>query len=108
MTIKSNYSYDDETGLLMRRDTQDVSEIIKQNLEERNSGINEQSGKEARKFASVPLVVLEDIKNRLGIDYMKFGVDPDHTVRFLSWLKDPDNMAFRTSEARLGNVDRFV
>lgn len=108
MTIRSDYSYDDETGLLMRKDTQDVSAIIDQNKEERISGINEQSGKEARKFASVPLVVLDDIKNRLGIDYMKFGVDPDHTVRFLNWLKDPDNMAFRTSEARLGNVDRYV
>jgi hypothetical protein len=108
MTIQSNYSYDDETGLLMRRDTQDVSAIIDANKEERISGINEQRGKEARKFASVPLVVLEDIKNRLNIDYMKFGVDPDHTVRFLNWLKDPDNMAFRTSEAKLGHVDRFV
>lgn len=106
--IQSQYSVDEKSGILTRVDTQDVTELVKSNLEERNSGINEQRGRDARKFASVPLVVLEDLKNRLGIDYMKFGVDPEHTVRFLQWLKDPDNQAFRTSEARLGNVNRYI
>lgn len=104
--IQSQYKYDDETGMLTRIDTQDVEGIIEANRQERNSGDNDQKGKNGRKFASVPLVVLEDIKNRLGIDYMQFGIDPDHTVRFLQWLQE--NQAFRTSEAKLGNGSRFV
>lgn len=106
--VKSDYSYDEETGLFTRKDTQHVDHIIKANREERNSGDNDRKGLDGRKFASVPVVVLEDLKQRLGIDYMLFGICPDTTVRLIRWLSDPANKAWRTSEANLGNGNRFV
>lgn len=109
--INSSYHFKD--GLFVRKDTQNVDEIVKANAEERNSGDNQRSNADARKFASVPLVILENLKNRDmkdggPIDFNLVGQDPDHTVRFLRWLEDRDNQHFRTSEARLGNANRFL
>lgn len=106
--IQHTYHYDEETGILTRKDSQDVTDIIKQNEYEKNSGLNDQKGAQGRKFASVPLTVLEDLKSREGIDYMLFGVDPDTTVRLLRWFNDPANNKFRTSEAKLGNANRYL
>lgn len=106
--IKSTYDYDAETGLFRRVDTQDVESIVDQNKAERLSGDNDQKGKNGRKFASVPMVVLERWKQDYGVDYMLFGICPDTTVRFIKLLNDPENRAFRTSEAKLGNGNRFV
>ncbi len=104
--IKSSYSIQD--GLFIRKDTQDVSNIIRDNANERNSGENDKRGMHGRKFASIPLVVAEDLKQRLGIDVMLFGKDPEHTARLTLWLQDPANRAWRTSEAKLGNGHQFV
>lgn len=91
---------------IIRRDVQDVSQFITDNKEERNSGDNDNRSREVRKFASVPVIVLQQLKDQLGIDYNLFGTCPEHTGRFLRWLND--NPYFRTSEASLGNVNRFV
>lgn len=104
--IQSVYGVQD--GKFIRKDTQDATALIESNKAERNSGVNDQKGTNGRKFASVPMVVLEDLKQRLGIDWTLFGQDPDHTGRLLAWMQDPANQAWRTSEAKLGNANRFV
>lgn len=105
--------YDLVDGLFIRKDTQDAQEVIDHNAVERNSGENDQRGKDSRKVASIPLVVVEYLRTRPvseggPIDINLLGHDPDHTVRFLRWLDDPDNRKFRTSEARLGNGAKYI
>lgn len=97
--------YDIQDGLFIRKDTQDVTKIIEQNKEERNSGVNEGRKSQMRKVASIPLVIVQLLKTRPmseggPIDLNLVGQDVEHTVRFNKWLNDPDNRAFRTSEAR--------
>lgn len=109
--IISEYALED--GLFIRKDRQDTDEITRINDIERNSGENDQRGKDSRKVASIPLVVVEALKKRPvseggPIDINLLGLDPDHTVRFLRWLDDPDNRKFRTSEARLGNGAKYL
>ncbi len=95
-----------EDGSMIRQDTQDIGFALTANKQERNSGDNDQSGKNGRKFASVPVIVLQTLKDQLGIDYNLVGTCPDHTGRFFLWLRD--NPSFRTSEARLDNGNRYV
>lgn len=95
-----------QDGDLIRQDRQDVSAFLEDNRIERLSGENDQRDKSARKFASVPVIVLQQLKDQLGIDYNLFGKCPDHTGRFLAWLSE--NPYFRTSEAKLANGDRYV
>jgi hypothetical protein len=105
--------YDLVDGMFVRKDTQDVDEIIKSNDEERNSGENQSRFSNARKVATIPVVVLEALKLRSHkdggpIDINLVGTDPDHTVRFIRWLDDRDNLKFRTSEARLGDGTKYI
>ena len=105
--------YEIKDGEFIRKDTQNVDEILKSNLEERNSGENQDRFANARKVASIPLVILENLKTRAmkdggPIDYNLVGNDPDHTRRFVRWLNDRDNQMFRTSEARLGHGNRYL
>lgn len=95
-----------EDGDMIRTDVQDIGWALDDNRRERNSGENDQSGKNGRKFASVPIIVLQKLKDQLGIDYNLVGIDPDHTGRFFLWLRE--NPSFRTSEARLDNGNRYV
>jgi hypothetical protein len=111
MSIISEYDLKD--GLFIRRDTQNVDEILKSNALERNSGENQNRFANARKVASIPLVILENLKTRDmkdggPIDYNLVGQDPDHTARFVRWLNDRDNLMFRTSEANLGHGNRYL
>ena len=103
--VLSRTSVTDE-GNLLRTDTQDIGFALDDNLRERNSRENDQSGKNGRKFASVPIIVLQTLKDQLGIDYNLVGTCPDHTGRFLQWLNN--NPAFRTSEATLGRSHEYV
>lgn len=105
--------YDFKDGVFIRKDTQDITEQLTDNADERNSGENTNRFANARKVASIPLVVLEALKTREmkdggPIDINLVGTDPDHTVRFVRWLDDRDNLQFRTSEARLGNANRYI
>lgn len=100
--IISEYTIQD--GLFIRKDTQDVQSIIDQNKEERNDGRND-GRNEMRKVASIPLAMVEQLKNRPWseggpIDLNLLGIDIEHTLRFNRWLNDPDNRAFRTNNAR--------
>lgn len=106
-------TYDIQDGKFIRKDTQDVDAILDSNARERNSGENQNRFANARKVATIPLVVIEALKNRTmkdggPIDINLLGLDPDHTVRFLRWLDDSDNRKFRTSEARLGNGAKYI
>lgn len=101
--IKSNYLFTEQDDMI-RKDTQEVGTIVESNRIERLSGDNDQKGKDGRKFASVPLLVLEKLKAEQGIDWNLVGQCPDHTGRFLLWLRE--NHAWRTSEARLAHGNR--
>ena len=96
----------EEDGSVVRKDSQDVTSILSDNAEERNSGDNDQRGKNARKFASIPVIVLQQLKDQLGIDWNLVGKCPDHTGRFFLWLQE--NPYFRTSEATLGDGRKYV
>lgn len=94
-----------QDGLFIRKDEQDASAIIDQNKEDRNSGKYDRRDSEMRKVASIPLVMVEQLKNRPWseggpIDLNLLGIDIEHTLRFNRWLNDPDNRAFRTNNAR--------
>lgn len=96
--------YTMQDGLFIRKDEQDVQAIIDQNKEERNDGRND-GRNEMRKVASIPLVMVEQLRNRPWseggpIDLNLLGIDVEHTMRFNRWLNDPDNRAFRTNNAR--------
>ena len=104
--------YEIVDGLFVRKDTQDVDPILSDNDDQRNSGVNESRFANARKVASIPLVVVEALKTRPHseggpIDINLVGTDPDHTGRFVRWLDDRDNRRFRTSEATMGKSARY-
>lgn len=97
--------YDMVGDLFVAKHTQDVEAIVNQNKEERNSGVNDSSKSSMRKVASIPLVVVEQLRNRSmkdggPIDLNLLGYDVEHTMRFNRWLNDRDNEAFRTNNAR--------
>ncbi|AFD10686.1 hypothetical protein [Pseudomonas phage ZCPS1] len=106
MSIQSTYAIDEDLGLFIRKDTQDVESILSANAEERHSGVNTNRKDNLRKVASIPLVVVEALRNRPmseggPIDLNLIGCDPDHAARFTRWLNDRDNYRMRTSEARV-------
>jgi hypothetical protein len=103
--IVSKYSVKD--GQFIREDTQDTTELLRMNAYERNEGLNNKRGTNARKVASIPIVMLEALKTRSmedggPIDFNLVGSDPDHSARFARWLNSPDNYMFRTSIGRVG------
>ena len=109
--IKSTYEITDD-GLFVRKDTQDVDGILDDNVSESNSGENDNRFANARKVASIPLVVLEALKTRPmseggPIDWNLIGYDQDHTVRFMRWLDDRDNRKFRTNISRILTFTRY-
>lgn len=103
--IKSGYSFDDD-GVMTRKDVQEVGSIVDANQRERNSGDNDQRGRDGRKFAAVPMLILEKAKAEGIFDWNLVGTDAGHTGAFLAWLQL--NHAWRTSEARLGNGNSYV
>jgi len=105
MTIQSQYILG-ENDTMTRVDYQNVDSLIKQNAEERNSGENQQRNSNFRKVASIPLVEVERLKTRAHkdggpIDLNLIGYDPEHAARFVKYLNDPENRAFRTSTVRV-------
>lgn len=96
----------DVDGNIIRKDTQDVSDILDDNRVERDSGDNDRRDRDVRKFASIPVIVLQQLKDQHGLDWNLVGTCPDTTGRFFRWLES--NPYFRTSEASLGNGNRYV
>ena len=80
-------------GIISR--SQDVTEIIRQNLAEQNAQkCGFQKAPTFRKVASIPVAVV-DIAAAQGLDILN---DPDAMRKFLN---DPDNRAFRTTLERV-------
>jgi len=97
--------YDIIDGLFVAKSTQDVEAVVEQNKAERLSGVNDGHGRNMRKVASIPLIVVQQLRTRSmkdggPIDLNLLGIDVEHTVRFNKWLNDRDNEAFRTNSAR--------
>lgn len=103
--IKSEYNFDEKSGLFVRKDVQDCDPCFKQNAIDREH--NTKFAPVNHKIASIPVVVLEDWKNKHGLDWLLVGTDPHHTGLFLRLLKDPDNLKFRTSMGNLGDGSNF-
>lgn len=103
--INSGYFFD-EDGVMTRKDVQEVGSVVDQNTRERNSGDHDQRGKNGRKFAAIPMLILEKCKAEGLFDWNNVGTDPHDTGAFLAWLQE--NHAWRTSEARLGNGHSYV
>ncbi|UMO76437.1 hypothetical protein DNAM_90 [Pseudomonas phage BroderSalsa] len=102
--IHSNYAFTEDT--MVRKDVQEVGSVVDDNKRARLSGDHDQRGKDGRKFAAVPMLVLEKLKAEKGIDWQLVGKCPDATGAFLTWLQE--NPAWRTSEAKLANGNRYV
>ena len=66
----------------------DCAPMIAMNREEANRGPNPDEGVLGRKFASVPTDVLQEWKNKYGVDYTKIQHDPDTRVRFYKLLHE--------------------
>jgi hypothetical protein len=79
-------NYVDET-IEIRKSTQ-VGPIIDANREEAIQGASSKTGVMGRKFASVPLDVLQHWKNKYGVDYTKIQRDPETRVRFYKLLHE--------------------
>jgi hypothetical protein len=97
--------YTIQDGLFVAKASQDADPVMEQNKIERNSGINDDRKSEMRKVASIPLLVVEQLKVRPmseggPIDLNLLGVDIEHTMRFNRWLNDRDNQNFRTNNSR--------
>jgi hypothetical protein len=97
--------YTMQDGLFVAKATQDADPIMDANAAERNSGVNDDRKSEMRKVASIPLLVVEQLKTRPmseggPIDLNLLGVDLEHTLRFNRWLNDRDNRNFRTNNSR--------
>lgn len=102
--LQTTYSMED--GKFVRRETQNVDNILEANLQDRNSGENDRSGQNMRKIASIPLATVTYLKTRSWkeggpIDLDLIGCDHEHAARFTLWLNSRDNLGFRTSNARV-------
>lgn len=102
--ISSSYELQDD--MFIRKDSQNVDQLLKENAEARNSGENTNRKSEMRRVASIPLVLVESLKTRPmkdggPIDLNRIGFDPEHAARFHIWLNDSANRGFRTSDARV-------
>lgn len=93
--IKKDYA----NNQLIIHKSQDVSDIIKGNLEDRNAGPNDLSF--GRKVASVPLDVL-DAWIKEGIDYRKIRKDPAMKKKFFEKLNSREWCAFKTYNGIIG------
>jgi len=88
--IETRLHFDDSAQQITLSNTADVQANIDRNIAIRNEGLGQ--GKNMRLAASIPLHILMDLE--------KQGITKD-PVRFKRWLNDPDNRAWRTSNARI-------
>ena len=85
-------------GLHIRR-SQDATHIRAANKEAQVHG-QEKDMKFARRFASIPEIILEKWMEE-GIDYRRINKDPVTRKRFMEKLNSPEFRAFRTHTGKL-------
>lgn len=84
--VSHSFHLDEHTGDTRIIASQDVSGLLDSNRAQANEPVKR--GAEWRKVATIPLVVLFDLRRR--------GIIGDQKA-FKRWLNDPDNRFFRTS-----------
>lgn len=90
--VETWFHYDNETGDSIITSEQEVDGTLELNKAQFNDAPQRWGNDVFHKVASIPLVVLDDLKQR-GI--------ADDPAAMKRWLNDPDNRFFRT---RPGNV----
>ena len=84
---------------LIFKKSQDCAPILEANREDRNNPVKDLSF--GRKFASVPIDVLDAWILHDGIDYRKIGKDPEMRKRFMAKLNSRDWSGFKTHTGNL-------
>lgn len=95
-TLSHETWHEDGDGWVIEK-RQDVTDIIEANRQERNaqSDYRPFAGRDMVKFASVPLIVIEDMIRKHGIAWYR---DMEAQKR---WIMDKEQEAFQTCRARL-------
>lgn len=95
--VQTIYHLNRHEGNVAIERVQDIEAILENNKRVRNDELDHKKfdGKDFFRVASVPLVVIEKIKNELGIDAFKRA---DHE-RFIKLLNEPDYAYLKTTKA---------
>jgi len=100
MDFRKQTAHADGDGGLVIQTSQDVSDIVEQNVKEFNLYDERTKWSDdpfGNKIASVPLTVIDDL-NKQGI--MR-GFHVLDEKRFKAWLNHPDNRFFRTRPGKV-------
>lgn len=107
--VLEEYEYDADTGVMHIKRTQDCTSVLDDNAEWRNA---EQNWKRKEdkwvRFASIPVVVVEEWITRFGVNAMlaatdRNGVPNDHMLGCLKLLRDPDWKHLKTVDMDMGD-----
>lgn len=89
--------YFEEDGKMHLKYTQDVEGVLKHAHEARAAEGAFEKPRDMRRTMTVPTVILLDIRNRFGWDYM----NKEHWPMVAKILKGPEYAAFRTTNKRI-------
>jgi len=91
--ITTTLGFDENSGMLLVKNSADIQANLDQNKEIRNDNLGR--GKNMRKVASIPLHVLYELQA------MWKANDIDPKVGLKKFLNDPDMAYFRTDESKV-------
>ncbi len=94
LPVATKFHYDEQADRLYVERIQDVEPILNRNKALRNEASTNWQG-DFHHVASIPLVIIEKVKNETGVDLLK---DKAAMKRFLN---DPDNKFLRTKPGRI-------
>lgn len=107
--VLETYDYDNDTGVMTIRRTQDAATLLSDNAEWR-AGEQNWKKKEDQwvRFASIPTLVVEHWIQAFGINVLEAktdrnGVPNDHMLGVLKLLRDPDWKWLKTTEMDMGD-----
>jgi hypothetical protein len=92
--VGTQYHYDEMEDKLTVRRVQDVEPIVERNKALANDAPTTWQ-RDMHHVASIPLVIIEKVKNEQGIDLLK------DAVAMKRFLNDPDNAFLRTKRGRV-------
>ncbi len=97
--ISTTLTYDHTTDHVVQRRQQDVAPLLELNRKELNGDIpgGNKIGKDMRKVASIPLIVIEMWKSQYGVDIYNKNDFP----KIKKLLNSPEWQALRTSEGKI-------